>query len=124
MKQSFLAAKIAAIEASLRSEYDIRMRQAFYFCEQWYLDQAEVAVAEAFGLDPDGVKKFVEVFSTNRNDFVDLWNADTPDCEYTMSKADERLREVCGPYFLPYEQRYGGMHLEDLRGKWKKKEDR
>lgn len=118
MKTSALARMIAAEKERLRAEYDIKLRQAFSFCEQWYMDQAQIAVAEAFDAGPDEIKKFVEAFGENRSDFVDLWNADTIDCEYTMQKLDGRLREVCGDYFLPFEERYGGMTVEELRKRW------
>lgn len=122
-KQSALSRMAANIRAeyerkliAMQISYENRLRQAFGFCEQWYADQAQIAAAEAFHLDPDGLKRFVEILDANRSDFIDLWNADTPDCDYTMVKIDERLKEVCGPYFIPHEERYG-MSLEELR-KW------
>ena len=114
MKTNALSRMVAAERERLRAEYERRLKEAFSFCEQWYMDLAQISVAEAFNLDPDGVKKFVTAFAQNRDSFVDIWNADADDCEYTMLKADQRLKEVCGPYFIPYEERYA-VKASELR---------
>ena len=117
MKSNSLSRMVAAEKKKLRAEYEYRLLEAFTFCEQWYADLAQIAAAEAFGLDPDGVKKFVEALADNRIEFANIWNSDTDECEYTMHKVDERLKSVCGPHFIPYEERYTEK-VEELKKKW------
>lgn len=40
--------------------------------------------------------------------YADLWNADTQDTEYSRGKLDQKLKQICGDYFVPWEERYGG----------------
>ena len=117
MKQSGLAKIVAAFRERIREEYRVRLRLAFSFCSQWYHDMACIAAAETFGLDPDGVKKFSDALAANANEFIDIWNADTDDCEYAMTKQDERLKEICGGYWIPYEERYP-IRVSELRKRW------
>ena len=101
----------------MRREYLDRLYLSFGFASQWYHDNACIAAAEAFGLDPDGVKKFSDALAANTEEFTDLWNADATDCEYTMVKQDERLKEICGPYWVRYEERYP-LKVSEMRRKW------
>lgn len=117
MKQSALSRMVAAFKERVREEYAARLRLSFSFCQQWYHDNACIAAAEAFGLDPDGVKKFSDALAANTDEFTELWNADASDCEYTMTKQDERLKELCGKYWIPYEQRYV-TKVSELRKRW------
>ena len=64
-----------------------------------------------------GVKKFSDALAANTEEFTDLWNADATDCEYTMVKQDERLKEICGPYWVRYEERYP-LKVSEMRRKW------
>lgn len=32
--------------------------------------------------------------------------SDTPDMEYTKAKLDQRLKQICGDKFQPWEERY------------------
>ena len=117
MKQSALSRMVAAFKERVREEYRTRLRLAFTFCSQWYHDNACIAAAEAFNLDPDGVKKFSDALAANSDEFTDIWNADTDDCEYTMVKQDERLKELCGKYWIPYTERYP-MRVSEMRKRW------
>lgn len=118
MKQSGLARIVEAYKERIRQEYLDRLYLSFGFCQQWYHDNACIAAAEAFGLDPEGVKKFSDALAANTDEFTELWNADANDCEYTMVKQDERLKELCGKYWIPYEQRYV-TKVSELRKRWK-----
>lgn len=117
MKQSGMTRMLAAFKEKVRQEYLARLYVSFGFCQQWYHDAACITAAEVFGLDPDTLNKFSEALGANIDEFKDIWNADTDDCEYAMSKQDERLKEVCGKYFIPYEQRYVSK-VSELRKAW------
>jgi len=99
---------LKAATEQLRAEYEEKRKIDFAFSEQWYADLSQIAAAEVFSASPDDLKRFVDALSALRAEFVSIWNADSDDCEYTLVKADGRLREVCGPYFIPHEERYGG----------------
>lgn len=117
MKQNGLSRMVEAYKERIREEYQQRLKLAFAFASQWYHDGACLAAAEAFGLDPDGVKSFSDTLAANMDEFTELWNADASDCEYTMTKQDERLKELCGKYWIPYEQRYV-TKVSKLRKRW------
>lgn len=117
MKQSGLSRMVEAYKERIREEYRQRLKLAFAFASQWYHDGACLAAAEAFGLDPDGVKSFSDTLAANMDEFIDIWNADADDCEYAMTKQDQRLAEICGDYFIPYETRYP-VKVSQLRRVW------
>lgn len=76
------------------------------FTRQLMCDVAMIALNDAFGFGPERLHKFadklVEVFAV----YAERWNSDTKDTEYTRAKLDEKLKQICGPYFVPWEERY------------------
>lgn len=108
-KNSALARMVKAQADLIRAQYERQRREDFAFCEQWYADLSQIAAAEAFEAGPEEIRRFVEALERIRAEYIDIWNADSDECEYTMVKADQRLQEVCGEYFLPHEDRYGNL---------------
>ena len=37
---------------------------------------------------------------------ADLINADTDDQDYSWTVLDKKLKQICGEYFVPFEERY------------------
>ena len=61
-------------------------------------------------LEPDIVRMFLVHYVTIANEFARMMDADQDsDREYwyTQEKVDSRLRSICGPYFEPWQVRYG-----------------
>lgn len=106
MKHSGLMAQVNAIRDLMEEKYNDKLHRSFLFCEQWYIDQALICAERVFNTDPGKLREFCTELEKHRNEFVDLWNKDTKDAEYTMTILDRELEPICGKYFVPFDQRY------------------
>lgn len=80
------------------------------FTIQQCKDIALIACNEAFGFGPDRLKQFSDAFERVFLDYADLVIQDSKEDKeiwYSKAKMDERLKEICGEYFTPWEERYG-----------------
>lgn len=77
------------------------------FTRQLITDVSVIALNSAFGFGAERLKKFCDEMGRVYEEYADLWNADTHDTEYSRAKLDEKLRQICGEYFVPWEERYG-----------------
>lgn len=73
---------------------------------QMCLDAAIVAANEVLDLGPTRVKAFVEEFSDALMAIAKMGVEDTQDMEFTKTKVDARLKEICGENFVPWDERY------------------
>lgn len=88
-------------------EKSLAMRTRFTL--QMSLDAALIAAAEVFSLGEKRAKVFMDKFAEVYNDMarMALEDAETDkEIAYTKAKVDARLREICGKYFCPWEERY------------------
>lgn len=79
------------------------------FAVQQSKDIALIAAHEAFGLGPERLKRFSDVFDRIFLEYADMVLEDAKsdrDVEYTKAKIDEILKSICGPYFDPWKERY------------------
>lgn len=70
-------------------------------------DAALLAAAEVFRMGPGRVPAFSAAFDAALHDIAKMTVEDTKDMEYTKTKLDQRLRQICGEHFVPWEERYG-----------------
>lgn len=94
----------------LAANQAVRDRQTRRFALQQAKDMMLIAAHTKLGFGPDRCKKlgdaFDEVFSVYAD--ITLEDAKTDkDIWYTKEKVDAALREACGEYFVPWEERYG-----------------
>lgn len=70
-------------------------------------DAALLAAAEVFHMGPGRVPAYSAAFDAALHDIAKMTVEDTKDMEYTKTKLDQRLRQICGEHFVPWEERYG-----------------
>lgn len=76
------------------------------FTRQLMCDLAMIALSNTFGFGPERCHRFLEELVRVFTHYSDKWASDTPDTEYARECIDRRLREICGEYFKPWEERY------------------
>ena len=76
------------------------------FTRQVMSDATAIALNDVLGLGADRIKKVLDAISENYSDIADLVNNDTDDQEYSWSALDRKLKQICGPYFISFEERY------------------
>lgn len=103
MKQSGFLAKI---EARHQRELEEAELNTLRFTRQVMMDCTAIALNEKCGFGPERIKAIMDAVSENYSEFADLINADTDDQDYSWSKLDKKLKQICGPYFMPFEERY------------------
>ena len=103
MKQSGFLAKI---EARHQRELEEAELSTLRFTRQVMMDCTAIALNEKCGFGPERIKAIMDAVSENYSEFADLINADTDDQDYSWSKLDKKLKQICGPYFVPFEERY------------------
>jgi len=103
MKQSGFLAKIE--ERHKRELADVEL-STLKFTRQLMMDCTAIALNEKCGFGPERIKNIMDAVAENYADFADLINADTDDQDYSWEVLDRRLRQICGEYFVPMEERY------------------
>ena len=103
MKQSGFLAKI---EARHRRELEEAEINTLRFTRQLMMDCTAIALNEKCGFGPERIKTIMDAVAENYAQFADLINADTDDQDYSWTKLDKKLKQICGPYFMPFEERY------------------
>jgi len=103
VKQSGFLAKI---EARHRRELEEVEVSTLRFTRQLMMDCTAIALNEVCGFGPERIKNIMEAVSENYGEFYDLVNNDTKDQDYSWQVLDRKLRQICGEYFVPMEERY------------------
>ena len=75
---------------------------------QMCLDAALIAANDVLQRGPGRAKEFAEAFSATLTEIANMAVDDTKDLEYSKAKLDERLIQICGENFVPWEGRYRG----------------
>lgn len=97
---------LAKIEARHREE----LRAQRLFTIQQCADMLLIAANAAFGFGADRLNKLEETYYAVFREYAELAledGATDPDIIYTRAKVDQKLEEIMGPNFRPWEQRYG-----------------
>lgn len=97
---------LAKQEARTRALCDAQRR----FTIQQCADMMLIAANEALGLGSERLHKLLLAYQAVFDQYADMAIADgrdDPDIEYTRAKVDQKLRQICGEWFRPWEERYG-----------------
>lgn len=78
------------------------------FTRQLMIDVAMIALSNEYGFGADRLKRFADAVLGVYEEYTDLWNSDTKDTEYSRAALDAKLAQICGEYFVPWDERYGG----------------
>lgn len=97
---------LAKIEARHQRELAEAELNTLRFTRQVMSDATAIALNDVLGLGADRIKKVLDAISENYSDIADLVNNDTDDQEYSWSALDRKLKQICGEYFVPFEERY------------------
>ena len=96
-----------AYAKKLQAVMDTRLARQQMIDMQMAKDAALIAAAEVFHMGPGRVPAFSAAFDQALHDIAAMTVEDTKDMEYTKTKLDQRLRQICGEHFVPWEERYG-----------------
>ncbi len=97
---------LAKIEARHQRELEDAELNTLRFTRQVMMDCTAIALNEKCGFGPERIKAIMDAVAENYSEFADLINADTDDQDYSWTKLDKKLKQICGPYFVPFEERY------------------
>ena len=73
-------------------------------------DVADIEASEVFGLGEGRALRWTQVYSEILNDMMEMVvrdGKDDPEFIYAKTKIDERLKQINGKHFQPWEVRYG-----------------
>ena len=76
------------------------------FTRQLMVDLSMVALNAEFGFGSDRLKRYAKRMKALFEEYADMWNGDTPDTEYARATLDAKLRQIFGPDFDEWEERY------------------
>lgn len=95
--------------ARQRAEVDRRIKIHRLFTMQWCADAAILAANEVFQRKGKKLVEFHNAFTRYAEEIAEMTLADAKDdktIDYTKGKLDERLKELLGEDFQPWEERY------------------
>lgn len=98
-------AMLAKIEAQYRAVSAHKVNVALQMAK----DVADMAAHEVFGLGEGRAEKWTKVYSEILDDMMHMVAADgkdDPEFAYAKTKIDERLKQINGKHFQPWEVRY------------------
>ena len=95
-----------ALLQRIEREKNAAALEAHRFTRQLMVDLSFIALNRCFGLGPKRLTEFANALRELFDEAADLWNSDTADTEYTRAKIDERLKQIFGDDFHPWDQRY------------------
>ena len=96
-----------AYAKKLQAVMDTRLARQQMIDMQMAKDAALIAAAEVFHMGPARTPAYSAAFDQAIHDIAAMTVEDTKDMEYTKTKLDQRLRQICGEHFVPWEERYG-----------------
>lgn len=102
---------LAKIELKYRLYYEQLFHRRVAMTVQMCGDAATIAANEALHMGPGRVEEFQRAYQSALDGMSSLLLEDQKDdaeYEYTKAKVDQRLKEICGEHFEPWEKRYGG----------------
>lgn len=102
-KQNHFLAKMQALaEAKCAAQRRFTLQQA--------ADMMLIAANEEFGFGADRLHRLLLAYQNAWDGYADLaWDdaKSDKDIEYTRAKIDEKLKQICGEHFVPWDERYG-----------------
>lgn len=93
--------------AKLQAQKAAEMHEARRFTMQQYHDMSMIALHLEFGFGPERLRQYNEAVWKIWDEYADICLADKDqEMVETHEKVDRALREACGKYFEPWEERY------------------
>ena len=93
--------------AKLQARQERELQEARVYALQMGLDVGILALANEFGFGAERLNRFRNRYQEIWDEYQALINGDSADCEYAFAKMDEALKDACGEYYAPREERYG-----------------
>lgn len=106
-KPSYLLRKVTA---QSEAKYDYLFRKKIVMAMQMVQDAAFLAAADVFQMGPGRCEAFGVAIREYMNDITKMMDTDQGDDAkyvYTREKVDQRMKQICGDKFVPWEVRYG-----------------
>lgn len=97
-----------AFLARMKLKHDIDMNLQRNFTIQQCKDMALIALSE-FGFGAERLKRYSDTYDAVFTAYAEMAVEDgkgDKDIIYTRAKVDEKLKQICGPYFVPWDERY------------------
>ena len=102
-------AKPSAYAKKVAADTQEAVRRARWFTMQQCLDMVIIALADELGFGEERIRRFVERDHSVWTEYAMMVMTDSKDddmIEYTRAKIDGKLKQVCGKYFQPWDERY------------------
>lgn len=93
----------------VRRDVDRQLSESRSIHTQMCLDAAMIAANEVFNMGPTRAKAFADAFSSALREIATMTVQDGKSDKqlwFTKAKLDERLKQICGESFQPWEERY------------------
>ena len=98
-----------AFLAKMEAQYRAMSAHKVNVALQMAKDVADIAANEVFGMAEGRAEKWTKVYSETLNDMMQMVSQDgkdDPEFIYAKTKIDERLKQINGKHFQPWEVRY------------------
>lgn len=105
-----MAKKPNPVLAKIEARHEADMAWMKMFTVQQCVDMMMIAANEEYGLGPERLNRLEKTFYSVFKEYAEMTIEDAKDdkaIEYTKSKLDRKLEQICGEYFKPWEVRYG-----------------
>ena len=102
--------KVNPMLAKIQSRHEMELAFQRRFTIQQCADMMLIAANAEFGFGADRLNRLEEVFFSVFTEYADMAiedGKDDPDIVYTRDKLDRKLKQIMGPHFRPWEERYG-----------------
>lgn len=93
----------------MRAKQEQELRFSRLFTMQQCEDMMLIALNEAFGFGADRLKKFGETYHEVFVEYARKTEEDAKNdkqIDYTKGIVDRKLKQICGEFFCPWEERY------------------
>lgn len=105
-----MAKKPNPMLAKIEARHEADMAWMKMFTVQQCVDMMMIAANEEYGLGPERLNRLEKTFYSVFKEYAEMTIEDAKDdkaIEYTKSKLDRKLEQICGEYFKTWEVRYG-----------------
>lgn len=96
--------------AKIQARHEQEMRCFRNFTIQQCVDMMMITAHDVFGFGPDRLNRLETSFYEVFKEYARMTLNDAKDdaqIEYTKGKLDQKLAQIMGEHFVPWEQRYG-----------------
>ena len=93
----------------MEARHQLELRRMREFSLQYCLDAALIAVNDVFGAGEKRILDFMDAYNRSIEEISRVVMQDARDdkeCVYAKAKVDQKLQQICGKHFLPWDERY------------------